>query len=61
MDASLTSNDSMLEASLAEASFAQQRLWFIEKFEPGLPVYHIPIAVRLRGELNIGAVEKVLD
>jgi amino acid adenylation domain-containing protein len=33
-------------------SFAQQRLWFLEQLEPGLPRYNIPAALQLRGPLE---------
>jgi amino acid adenylation domain-containing protein len=33
-------------------SFAQQRLWFIEQFQPGTAAYNIPSGVRLRGPLE---------
>ena len=33
-------------------SFAQQRLWFIEQFQPGTAAYNIPSGVRLRGPLD---------
>jgi hypothetical protein len=43
------------------ASFAQQRLWFLDQLEPGRASYHIPAAVRLRGGLDIEALERALN
>jgi len=42
---------------LLPLSFAQQRLWFIEQMAPGNPAYHIPAALRLRGRLDVAALE----
>ncbi|WP_206795720.1 non-ribosomal peptide synthase/polyketide synthase [Amycolatopsis sp. MtRt-6] len=37
-------------------SFAQQRLWFLDEFEPGGTEYVTTSAVRLRGELDVDAL-----
>ncbi len=38
-------------------SFAQQRLWFLDQLTPGNTAYNMFSAVRLRGELNVTALE----
>ncbi|HEX3449345.1 MAG TPA: condensation domain-containing protein [Isosphaeraceae bacterium] len=43
------------------ASFAQQRLWFLDQLEPGRASYHIPAAVTLVGRLDIPALERALS
>ncbi|MFZ5918977.1 MAG: amino acid adenylation domain-containing protein [Chloroflexota bacterium] len=42
-------------------SFAQQRLWFLDQFEPGSPYYNIPTAVRLKGPLDIDVLEQTIN
>ena len=38
-------------------SFAQQRLWFLQQLDPSNPSYNFPIALRLKGRLDITALE----
>src|SRR5262245_55451767 len=42
-------------------SYAQRRLWFLERLEGGSSPYTIPLAIRLRGELDRVALEGALD
>ncbi|MEM7354077.1 MAG: amino acid adenylation domain-containing protein, partial [Acidobacteriota bacterium] len=42
-------------------SFAQERLWFLDQLEPGTAAYNLPLAVRLRGNLNVAALRASLE
>jgi amino acid adenylation domain-containing protein len=42
-------------------SFAQQRLWFLERLNPGTPTYSIGFALRLTGPLDALALARSLD
>ncbi|HEX8148210.1 MAG TPA: amino acid adenylation domain-containing protein [Pyrinomonadaceae bacterium] len=44
----------------APLSYAQQRLWFLDQWQKGLPVYNVTSAVRLRGRLDVEALERTL-
>ena len=42
-------------------SFAQQRLWFLDQLLPDVALYNIPLALKLKGNLNTVALEKALN
>src|SRR2546423_14800968 len=42
-------------------SFAQQRLWFLDQFEPGSEEYNVLVGLRLRGELDEAALRRALE
>jgi len=42
-------------------SFSQERLWFLDRFEPGSASYNLPGAVRLSGDLDIEVLRKSLN
>jgi amino acid adenylation domain-containing protein len=41
-------------------SFAQERLWFIDRFQPGGFAYNITGGIRMAGQLDIAALERSL-
>ena len=42
-------------------SFAQQRVWFLDQLDPNNSLYNIPHALRMRGALNVSALERGLN
>ncbi|MEP6769656.1 MAG: amino acid adenylation domain-containing protein, partial [Acidobacteriota bacterium] len=45
----------------APLSFAQQRLWVLDSLDPGLSIYNIPHAFRIRGALDVESLSRALD
>ena len=41
-------------------SFAQQRLWFLDRMEPGNPAYNVISALRMRGPVEVPAMERAV-
>ena len=42
-------------------SYAQRRLWFIDQLEGSSAEYNMPQALRLRGQLNLQALQRAID
>ena len=49
------------EARTFPLSFAQQRLWFLDRMEPGSPAYTVAVPLHLRGPLRADLLERALD
>ena len=45
----------------APLSFAQERMWLLDRLEPGNPAYNRPTNIRLAGSLNVAALEKAIN
>jgi Condensation domain len=48
------------EPVVVPTSFAEDRLWFLHELADGAPVYSVPIAARLRGRIDPGALSAAL-
>uniref|UniRef100_UPI000A425593 non-ribosomal peptide synthetase n=1 Tax=Pseudomonas sp. MIACH TaxID=1078355 RepID=UPI000A425593 len=42
-------------------SYAQERQWFLWQLDPDSAAYHIPSALRLRGQLDVDALQRSFD
>jgi len=42
-------------------SFAQERLWFLDRLAPGSAAYNVPLALAARGRLSLPALAAALD
>ena len=45
----------------APLSFSQQQLWMLDQIEPGLPTYNVEHCWRIRGLLDVPALERALN
>ncbi|NMO14854.1 amino acid adenylation domain-containing protein [Pyxidicoccus fallax] len=45
----------------APASFSQERMWFLEQWNPGSALFNMPVVVRLTGELHLEALKRGLQ
>ncbi|HEU0300784.1 MAG TPA: condensation domain-containing protein, partial [Longimicrobium sp.] len=41
-------------------TFAQQRIWFLDQMEPGNPAFNTTSAMRMRGDMDLAAMEKAV-
>ncbi|SFR29120.1 amino acid adenylation domain-containing protein [Lentzea waywayandensis] len=48
------------ESAESPLSFAQQRLWFTQRYDPGSARFTVPLAVRLEGDLDLTALRRAL-
>ena len=49
------------QQNYAPLSFAQQRLWFLDRLSPENPAYNLRAAVLLQGQLNLSALQQTLN
>jgi surfactin family lipopeptide synthetase A len=50
-----------MSRSVFPASFAQQRLWFLDQFEPGTAAYNLPRVFRITGPLNVDCMTRAFQ
>jgi amino acid adenylation domain-containing protein len=53
-------NERISRPRTAPASFPQERLWFLDRLQPGSAFYNVPAALRLAGALDVAALERAL-
>jgi len=50
-----------VDAGPPPLSFSQLRVWYLDQLEPGTPAYNICLAYRMRGRLQIPALQEAFD
>ncbi|MBC8096412.1 MAG: amino acid adenylation domain-containing protein, partial [Akkermansiaceae bacterium] len=48
-------------AGVLPVSFVQERLWFLDQLEPGNHAYNVAVGLRLKGRLNLAALEQAFS
>src|ERR1044072_518034 len=49
------------EVFIFPVSFSQERLWFLDQFEPESPFYNVMSMVGLPGPVNLQALKRTID
>lgn len=49
------------DAGPAPLSFTQERMWFLDRYQPGSAAFNRPLALRFKGELSHIALEQALN
>ncbi len=49
------------ETYAAPTSFAQERLWFLDQFEPNSSLYNITVAMRAKGNISAAAIQSSVN
>lgn len=49
------------DSTFTKLSFPQSRLWALEQLGAGTSAYHIPVTVRLRGSIDLQALQQAID
>jgi amino acid adenylation domain-containing protein len=57
----MAETQSAVEPLVYPLSFAQRRLWFLDRLEPGKSVYNVTEAFRLKGPLNRDALARAVN
>jgi amino acid adenylation domain-containing protein len=53
--------DALDDVFVFPLSFAQQRLWFFQQMYPQSPAYNMPVAIRLRGRLQVQHLQAAIN
>lgn len=54
-------HEEMVASKCFPISFNQRRLWIVDQLHPGMAAYHIPVCLRLPGQIAFDALERSLQ